>query len=411
MFSISSDYAPPFKMISPFFLIGSIVYLLSTISLFFLNPQNGHFDLSIVAWVHWFLLGFVMMIIFGAMAQLVPVVVEVGHFLVELYYSIWVLLIVGTSIMVYGFLYNPFVLSYGGLIVLISMIMFLFDTLMTLRKVTNITLTVKTVVFSNLFLLAGIILGFSISLSISGGIGIDIAKWLGSHAVMVLAGYVTLTIMGLSMILIPMFGLSHGFNDDAVELSFKLIVIAVILYFLSTIFDFNIGQFLSLLMIFSSVTLYIKQVYILYKLRARKENDIWAKSLFVGYGALILSAMLGFAYTLTHYENFLMAGVWFLIMGFFAFLINGHLYKIIPFLVWFERYSPLVGKEKIPMLHEMLPKRMARCQFLFSSMGMFIAGIGILIGEDDLFRGGVSLLITGAFFMFFSVRWMLNYSK
>jgi hypothetical protein len=121
--------------------------------------------------------------------------------------------------------------------------------------------------------------------------------------------------------------------------------------------------------------------------------------------------MLGFAYTLTHYENFLMAGAWFLIMGFFAFLINGHLYKIIPFLVWFERYSPLVGKEKIPMLHEMLPKRMARCQFLFSSIGMFIAGIGILIGEDDLFKGGVSLLITGAFFMFFSVRWMLNYSK
>jgi len=411
MFSISSDYAPPFKMISPFFWIGSIVYLISTISLFTLNPQNGHFDLSIVAWIHWFLLGFVMMIIFGAMAQLIPVVVEVGHFIVELYYSIWVLLIVGTTIMVYGFLYNPFVLSYGGLIVLIAMIMFLFDTIMTLSKVTNITLTVKTVLSSNLFLLSGIIIGFLMSLSMSGGDGIDITHWLGAHAVMVLAGYVTLTIMGLSMILVPMFGLSHGFDDSAVNLSFKLMVGAVILYFISTIIDINIGKFIALIMIFLSITLYIKQVYILYQIRARKENDIWAKSLFVGYGALIFSVILGFAYTLTHYENFLMAGSWFLIMGFFAFLINGHLYKIIPFLVWFEKYSPLVGKEKVPMLHEMLPKRMARCQFLFSSMGMLIAGIGILIGSDDLFKGGVTLLITGAVFMLLSVKWMLNYGK
>ena len=409
MFSISNDYAPPFKMISPFFLIGSIVYLLSTISLFFLNPQNGHFDLAIVAWVHWFLLGFMMMIIFGAMAQLVPVVVEVGHFLVELYYTIWPLLIAGTILMVYGFLYNPMVLPYGGIIVLISMILFLYDTLMTLSKVNNITLTVKTVVSSNIFLLAGIITGFAMALAIGGGVDVDIDKWIGVHIVLVLGGYITLTIMGLSMILIPMFGLSHGFDSSSVELSFKLMFGAVILYFLSTLFGFSIGKFISILMIFSSVTLYIKQVYILYQIRARKENDVWAKSMFVGYGALIFSSMLGFAYILTNYENFLMSSIWFLIMGFFAFLINGHLYKIIPFLVWFERYSPLVGKQKVPMLNEMLPKRMARCQFLFSSMGMFITGIGILIGSDDLYKGGVTLLITGAFFMFFSVRWMLNY--
>ena len=107
MFSVSKDYAPPFTMVAPFFWIGSIFYLLGTVFLLFLNPEAGHFDLAIVGWAHWFLLGFMMMIIFGAMAQLVPVVVEVGHFSVDLYYVIWPLLLVGTLLMSIGFWFTP----------------------------------------------------------------------------------------------------------------------------------------------------------------------------------------------------------------------------------------------------------------------------------------------------------------
>ncbi len=409
MFNVSKETAPPFGMISPFFWIGSSFYLLATIFLLFLNPQHGHFDLAIVGWLHWFLLGFMMMVIFGAMAQLVPVVLEVGHFSVDLYYIIWPLLLVGTLVMSFGFWVNPFVLPYGGLLVFVSMVIFLYDTLMTLRKVTNITFTVKTVIASNLFLLVGIIIGFVLSLAMGSAVDIDINSWLGVHVVMVLAGYITLTIMGLSMILLPMFGLSHGFDETAVQRAFVLMVSAVIAYFVATLLAWEIGKWISFMMMLASVSLYIYQVTIIYDTRARKENDIWVKSMFVGYASLLVSAVLGFVYALTFSENFLMGAAWFLIVGFFAFLVNGHLYKIIPFLVWFERYSPLVGKQKVPMLHEMLPKRMANFEFFFSTMGLVIAGIGIVISSDDLFKGGVTLLITGAVFMFASVRWMLDY--
>ncbi|SFV50098.1 hypothetical protein MNB_SV-6-421 [hydrothermal vent metagenome] len=411
MFSVSKESAPPFSMISPFFWIGSIFYLLSTIFLLFLTPENGHYDLAIVGWMHWFLLGFMMMIIFGAMAQLIPVVVEVGHFSVDLYYVIWPILLIGTIVMSYGFWFDQMMLPYGGLLVLVSMLIFLFDTLMTLRKATNITLTVKTVVASNLFLLIGIIIGFVMSLTISGETHIDITNWLGAHVVMVLGGYVTLTIMGLSMILLPMFGLSHGFDDKPIERAFKLMVGGVILYFVSTMFAWGMGKFISLIIMLASITLYMYQISIIYETRARKEVDIWVKSMFVGYGSLVISSILGFTYMLTGYENFLISSIWFLIMGFFSFLINGHLYKIIPFLVWFERYSPLVGKEKVPMLNEMLPHRLARFEFIFSSLGITVAGVGLLIGSNDLFKGGVVFVIAGAGFMLISVKWMLNYGK
>ena len=89
MNSISRDFAPPFALIAPYFMVGTIFYFVSMIALFFLGSDLLYDDMSTIAWVHLYLLGFVMMIIFGAMAQLVPVVIEVGHAAVDFFYIIW----------------------------------------------------------------------------------------------------------------------------------------------------------------------------------------------------------------------------------------------------------------------------------------------------------------------------------
>jgi len=411
MFSVSRDYAPPFSMIAPFFAIGSIFFFLGSIFLLLLNPQNGHFDPMIAGWIHWFLLGFVMMIIFGAMAQLIPVVVEVGHHSVDLYYVIWPLLLVGTLLMVGGFWQIPSILPYGGLLVLVAMLIYLYDTIMTLKKADNITLTVKTAVAANLFLTVGIIVGFIMALAIGAGVEIDVSWWLTTHAVLVLGGYVVLTIMGLSLILLPMFGLAHGFDEKPINMAFNIMVGAVIFHLFSTIIGFEFGRFASIFAMIIAIGFYMYQIYLIYSVRARKENDIWAKSMFFAYGSLVVSAILAIPATIFGQESIIMASAWFLIMGFVTFLITGHLYKIIPFLVWFERYSPLVGKQRVPMLHEMYPKKMAEYEFIFTSVGVVVAGVGILVDSSDLYHGGVALFITGAGFMLFSVKWMLGYGK
>ncbi len=409
MFSVSRDYAPPFSMIAPFFIIGSIFFFLGSIFLLFLHPQNGHFDPMIAGWIHWYLLGFVMMIIFGAMAQLIPVVVEVGHYSVDLYYVIWPMLLVGTLLMVFGFWLHPAVLPYGGLLVLTTMLIYLYDTLMTLKKVENITMTVKTAVAANLFLTLGIIVGFIMTLAIGAGVSIDVSWWLDTHAMLVLIGYVTLTIMGLSLILLPMFGLAHGFDEKPIERAFNLTVAGVILHLISTIIGFTFGREIAVFMVIIAIGYYLYQVYLIYGVRARKENDIWAKSMFFAYASLVVASILGIITIFIPNEHILMASGWFMIAGFVTFLITGHLYKIIPFLVWFERYSPLVGKERVPMLNEMYPKKMADWEFYFTSVGVVVTGLGILFGIDDLYHGGIGFFIVGAIFMLFSVKWMLSF--
>ncbi len=411
MFNISRDFAPPLRMIEPFFVIGSIFYALGVLFLLALDPSRGAADLTTVGWVHWFLLGFVMMIIFGAMAQLIPVVVEVGHFSVDLYYLIWPALLTGTLTMAAGFWWLPDVLAYGGLLVLVAMVTFLFETLLTLKKAERITLTVRSVLWANIFLTAAIVIGFLMALAIGEGVVLDITRWLGAHAVLVLGGFVTLTIMGLSLILLPMFGLAHGFDAWPIEWAVRLMVGGVIAYVAGTAVDWNAVRWLSLMTVFVSVGLYGYQVWIIYTTRARKAHDIYARTMYVGYGSLALSLMLGGATLVHDAEPIRLAAAWFLVLGFFSYLINGHLYKIVPFLVWFERYSPLVGKHKVPMLHEMLPARRADWQFGFTTAGLLIGGIGLLLGSNGLFHGGVTLMVVGAGFMLSSVRYMLAFGK
>lgn len=411
MFQVSREFAPPFSLISPFFTVGSLFYLIAMLLLPTFGADSVRYDISVVAWAHIFLLGFVMMIIFGAMAQLVPVVLEVGHFSVDFYYLIWPLLALGTLLMGAGFVFMPSLLPYGGLMVLVAMLIFLADTVLTLKKVERVSLTVKTVAATNAFLLLGILIGFAMALAIGAGVDIDILKWVGAHIVMVLGGFVTLTIVGMSMVLLPMFGLSHGFDETPAKRAFKIMTGGVAAYFVGALLNSESIRFLSLITLFIGTGLYLWQIWLIYLTRARKESDIWFKSMVAGYCSLAFALILAPIALIGHLEGPSLTAAWFLVMGFFTFLINGHLFKIVPFLVWFERYSPLVGKKKVPMLADMVPKKAAEFQFWFSSAGVVVGGIGLLFGNDELFKGGAAFMATGAVFMFYSVRWMINFSE
>jgi len=412
MFALGKDFAPPLKLISPYFKIGVIFYLIAMITLLSFSATFSYQEMAIAGWIHLFLLGFVMVIIFGAMAQLIPVVLEVGHAIVDLYYVILPLLSIGVTGMVFGFWVNPALLSYGGLLVLISMVIFAIEAFATLKKAEIKTLTVKTIAVSNIYLLLGILSGFVIALGLSGAIAIDVNAILKAHVYAVLGGFVLLTIMGLSLTLIPMFSLAHGFDETPIKRGFNFVTIGVGLVFISAIFSIKYMDWAGYITTVIGVAFYIYQIYIIYKLTVRKEMDIWAKSMIFGFSSLVSSLIFGLISLIPICsEIWLHLSLWFFMIGFIGFLINGHLYKIVPFLVWFERFSPLVGKEKVPMLHEMYPKEQANAMFWFSSIGTVIGAIGLLFESDYLFKSGVSLLIVGAVLLYFSMSKMLSYGK
>jgi len=409
MFNISSDYAPPFKMIEPFFKFGSIIYLISIFTLLFIDNSGDISDLKVVGFAHLFLLGYVMIVIFGAMAQLIPVALEIGHYNVKLFYYIFPTLAIGTILMVIGFWFLPFLLPYGGFLVLVSMLLFLYETFATLKATTANTLTVKSVKAGNIFLTIAIFIGFLMALAIAGGISFDITKFLPIHIILVLVGYVTITIIGMSMILLPMFGLAHGYDDSDVNRAFIILIASIIGFSIFSYFDLTMLKLATIILIFGAIGLYLRQMITLYNIRARKIHDIWYKHIYVAFISLALAVVFGVFWVLLKSEIALKVMLWLFIMGFFTFIINGHLIKIIPFLVWFERFSPLVGKKRVPMLHEMLPDKDINFSFWLSLGGMSVSALGLLFNSDILFKGGVSIMALGAIFMLKTVFFILKF--
>ena len=411
MKQISSDFAPPLKLIAPFFQWGVTFYFLSMMALLFFTPTLTYAQMDIAGWIHLFLLGFVMMIIFGAMAQLIPVVLEAGHVVVDVYYIILPLLAIGASVMIVGFWFIPALLPYGGLLVLVAMIIFAFENIVTLKKTTLKTLTVRTVAWSNGYLLLGILTGFAIALGLAGDLIIDITLMLKAHVYAVLGGYVMLTIMGLSLTLIPMFSLAHGFDETPIKIAFNLLVVGVATVFFGALLETVWMMYAGYLVSFAGVLFYIWQIYIIAKLTVRKERDIWAKSMIFAFGSLVFSMMTGAVALVTNDQAMLHTSVWFFLLGFVSSMITGHLYKIVPFLVWFERFAPLVGKEKVPMLHEMYSKEGAAMMFNFTVAGVVLGGFGLLFESNILFKAGASFLFAGAVFLFIGMKKMLAYGK
>ena len=410
MMKISQDFAPPFKLIAPFFILGSLFYLLSTLYIFSFDVDTLSFtDPRVLSFTHLFLLGFVMMIIFGAMAQLVPVVLEVGHFGVELFYAIWPLLLIGTLLMVFGFLYSSALLPYGGVVVLTSMMIFVGEIFLTIAKVKKLTLVMSSVLISNTFLFFGIIFGLLMALSYAGTISVDITSLLKAHVFSVLGGYIAITIMGLSIVLVPMFTLSHSFSLRPLEISIALMSVTVVLAIVASLFHLKTLAFITDVLAVVAMLVYAYLIFIIYKIRPRKENDIYAISLMFSYASLVLSVMLGLLYLFIERENYLLASMWLLFFGFFGFLITGHIYKIIPFLVWFEKFSPLVGKQKVPMLVDMVPTKSSQAQFVFGAVGVLLIAAALLFGSNTLTGAGASFLVMGALAFLRNVLYMINF--
>jgi len=409
MFSISQDFAPPFKLISPFFVVGSLFYLLSVFFLFFFSTENiSMLDTKILGFVHLFLLGFVMMIIFGAMAQLVPVILEVGHFGVELFYAIWPLLAIGALLMAFGFSY-PMLLPFGGVVVLIAMMIFVMEIFLTIKKVKKLNLVMGSMLIANIFLFFGVIFGLFMALGYAGMVSVDIDTLLRAHVFLVIMGYVMLTIMGLSVVLLPMFGLSHGFSMKPLERAITLVCLAVLSVVFSSLFESTLLEYFGYLLAAVGLFIYFYFIKTVYETRARKEIDIYAKSLIFSYFSLLASLVLGLTYLLVNYEPLLLTSAWMLFFGFFSFVITGHIYKIIPFLVWFERFSPLVGKQKVPMLADMVPIKSSSAQFYFSAVGVVVIAAALLLQDDIFIKAGASFLLFGALAFVRNVFYMINY--
>ena len=402
--NVSPSFSPPISLMKPYFLLSGFFYFLSMFWLFFIDPFADLKDFHLIGWVHLYMLGFIMMAIFSAMAQLGPIVVETNHYNVNIFKYLFLFLTTGLILMLVGFYINTSFLLYGGFLVLIAMSIYAIEFLLTLKNAKRSTSITKAMKMSNFFLLTGIITGLVMAAAFNGLINIDPHSILNIHTFGLVVGFVILLIMGISIILLPMFGSSKRISDNEFSNSFISISIGVLIMMISPFIFTKITENIAYAVTAISIILYFYQLYKMTSSRKRVEHDIWARSMYVAFISFIISFILLLSYLFNQNEIFLRVGMWIMFIGFFGFVIIGNFYKIIPFLVWFHIYSPLIEERAVPMLHELLPKKLANLQFFYGVTGLIISSIGLIFQDARLFSGGILLLSISGFIFLITIN-------
>ena len=410
LMNISQQFAPPFKLVGSFFVSAMLILFIGIVLLFNFDINSLHTQNAFVlSWVHLFLLGFIIMSIFASMAQLLPVVLEVEHFSIDLYYVVNPLLFIGTILIFFGFYKYPVILSYGGVIVFISFFIFLFESFLTIKKVKKLNFLSTTVLVANIFLLLGLIVAIILSFVYSGNLDLDIKALMLSHIYLVFVGYLGITIISMSYILIPMFWLSHSFNNIYLKLAFYSISVGVVLVVLSQILKFKLFENLGYFVVLIGFILFIYQLYLIFKTKVRKQKDIYYKYIVFSVVNFVTALILVCLYFIVLNDYFLVVAGFIFLLGFLTPIITAHLYKIIPFLVWFHRFAPLVGKQKVPMLADMVPIKSSDFGFVFYFVGFVLSLIAFSLSSDILFKSAISFLLIGTSFIIKDVFYIINF--
>ncbi len=411
--NLATDMAPPFVLVAHYFIAGAIFYMITAFLLpFYANEINGYFlSTSIASLIHLYLLGFVMMVIFGAMYQLIPVILEIPIFSKDFAYVQFYLFVSGILIFTFGLWDEKYIqiIPYGALLMYLSMLIFTANVFLTYKNIIRWDIVAKFILASNIFLIIGATIGFIIALSLIFGYRVNILDLVQMHIATTIFGYVIMTIMGVGMILLPMFSLSHGFKQKAIELAFYMSIVGLTLFLFGAMLENNILKFSGMFFCGVAIFLALYQMYLIFSTRIRKQNDFWAKNMITSFVTLIVSFLILIAGIITKNETFYILFGFILFFGFFTFFIVGHIYKILPFLVWYQRYSPLVGKIKVPMLNDMIKEKAADIQFWITLTGLLLVAIAIYFKITYLFQVGTIIMAIGTLLVIYNIYFTLVY--
>jgi len=88
---------------------------------------------------------------------------------------------------------------------------------------------------------------------------------------------------------------------------------------------------------------------------------------------------------------------WLALWGWVGMIMHGMLTRIVPFLVWLHRFAPLVGKISVPSVKKLHPDALTRFGFALHLGSLLLGVAAILTASDSLCRlTGLSLVATAA---------------
>ena len=213
---LSTKNAPSPSVVLPHYAIGAIFFIVASVLMFFAagDIANSFIGPKVLSMAHIVILGWITIIIFGALYQLIPVVMEVKLYSETLAHISLYTIVPGTILLAYSF-WNSYIgqtiyMQVGGTLVFISIILFLINAFMSALKTKQKTIENTFIVTSALWLtitvLFGIFITMNTALQYVPKSNIELLK---IHVQIGVVGWFMLLVIGVSSTLLPMFFIAH----------------------------------------------------------------------------------------------------------------------------------------------------------------------------------------------------------
>lgn len=367
-----------------------------------------HISGTVLSVVHLMILGWVSMIIFGALYQLIPVVMQIKLYSEKLAITTLGSLVIGLFFLIAAFLGYKFQLTnnfiVGGSLVIFAIILFAFNTLKSALLSKEKSISKYYIMASAIYLLLTVLLGLFTVINLSYNLlPVAHTEFMKTHLVLGLVGWFLMLVIGVAAKLMPMFLIVHRTKESLLKWGFYLINAGVLIIFLAT-FITQTPEFvdaISFILIFAGVVMFLLFNYDVFSHRMRRRLDIGMKLSAIG---LIIFATTILSFIATYFGNSVLglpvgrieiiSGL-LLIYGFFTGLILGQTYKTLPFIIWLYYYQALVGKQKVPLVAELYSDKLATIHMYSFVLSIVLFLVGLLFSvKIALLLGAIAMTFT-----------------
>ncbi len=359
----------------------------------------------LLAVTHLTALGWLTMVAMGALYQFVPVVLDVPIFSERLGKVNFYVYLAGVLCLTYEMGTDRMqAVAWPAALLVLAIGLFLYNMARTLAPVRRWPLTgwfiVAALTSLGLVVTAGFVLALNL---VVGFLPLSQLAFIEAHAHLAALGWLGLLVVGVSYKLTPMFALSHPFDEWRIgKPVFILLVVAVVGLFVSLLLRLGTVPLLACtLLVMCAVALYAWDYATMLRVRRRRPIDLTQRHNIAGVCSLVAAALLGLALVAAPLDASLharlqLAYAVMALAGWLGLTTLGQLYKIMPFLVWSHRFAPKMGRERVPLLQDMYPLRVAQVGFALLAAGLVAATCGILAGWLPAIQTGFALCTAGA---------------
>ncbi len=425
---LSLHQAPPIGVPLRFFLTAPPFAVLFALGLLFNGPivLQDRWAPASLGITHLFTLGFITMIMFGALMQLLPVLVGTpvarpGRISTALH----LLLTSGTLLLAAGLWSgNTVVLSAAFAVLLLVFSVFMLAAASSLLR----TPATHPTIWAIRLALMALLLAVSIGLLLAGGHAWDAItldrRLTDVHLTWILVGWIGFSITGFAYHLVPMFQMTPDYPALMMRLHVPLMFSLLLLWSVSALLSAAGGGYWSVLNNISATAIATGLAFFaimtlrLQAQRRRRLPDVSLRYWRVGMLSLLLCVLLWATGTLWPGEqpSFLDTLVVVLYLaGFVTSVITGMLYKIVPFLVWLHsqqwQHKKGVSRGKIPGMKKIIPEQWAYRQFLLQQLALILILLAVIWPAGWTYAAAVALCASWLMLWFNLLRGVKVYKR